>query len=43
MSKKLEENLDYTFSYKDLLAIDKLMKKYISDREEMYNSLFNST
>lgn len=43
MTKRLEENLDYTFSYKDLLAIDKLMKKYISDREEMYKSLFNST
>ena len=43
MSKRLKENLDYTFNYRDLIAVDRQMQKYISDREKMYNELFNST
>ena len=43
MPKRLKENLDYTFSYKDLITVDKMVRKYISDREKMYNELFNST
>lgn len=43
MPKRLKENLDYTFNYKDLITADRMMKKYISDREKMYNELFNST
>lgn len=39
---RLKENLDYTFSWKDLITVDRLMQKYISDREKMYNELFNS-
>lgn len=42
MPKRLKENLDYTFSYKDLITADKMVRKYISDREKMYNELFNS-
>lgn len=42
MPKRLKENLDYTFSYRDLIVADRMMKKYISDRERMYNELFNS-
>ena len=42
MPKRLKENLDYTFNYKDLITADRMMKKYISDREKMYNELFNS-
>ena len=42
MPKRLKENLDYTFSYKDLITVDKMVRKYISDREKMYNELFNS-
>lgn len=43
MPKRLKENLDYSFNYKDLIVIDREMRKYISDREKMYNELFNST
>ena len=43
MPKRLKENLDYSFNYKDLIAVDRQMQKYISDREKMYNELFNST
>lgn len=43
MPKRLKENLDYTFNYRDLIAVDRQMQKYISDREKMYNELFNST
>ena len=43
MLKRLKENLDYTFNYRDLIAVDRQMQKYISDREKMYNELFNST
>ena len=42
MPKRLKENLDYTFSYKDLITVDKMVRRYISDREKMYNELFNS-
>ena len=40
---RLKENLDYTFSWKDLIVIDKLMRKYINDREKMYTELFDSS
>lgn len=40
---RLEENLDYTFNWKDLIVVDKLMKNYINDREIMFNNLFNSS
>lgn len=42
MTKKLTENLDYTFSWRDLIAVDKLMKIYVYDREKMYTELFCS-
>ena len=42
MAKKLKENLDYTFSWKDLIAVDKMMKSYLTDREKMYTDLFCS-
>lgn len=40
---RLKENLDYTFSWKDLIVVDKLMRKYINDREQMYTELFDSS
>lgn len=42
MAKKLTENLDYTFNWKDLIVVDKLMKNYLCDREKMYTELFCS-
>lgn len=42
MAKKLKENLDYSFSWKDLIAVDRIFKSYISDRENMYAELFCS-
>lgn len=42
MAKKLKENLDYTFSWKDLISVDKMMKSYLADREKMYTDLFCS-
>jgi hypothetical protein len=40
---RLKENLDYTFSWKDLITVDKLMRKYINDRELMCGELFDSS
>ena len=42
MAKRIKENLDYTFSYKDLIVADRMMKTYLSDREKLYTDLFCS-
>ena len=42
MAKRITENLDYTFSYKDLIVADKMMKTYLADREKLYTDLFCS-
>ena len=42
MSKRIVENLDYSFNWKDLISVDGMVRKYISDREKMYDELFNS-
>lgn len=41
-AKKLQENLDYSFNWKDLICIDKAFKIYIKDREKIYTDLFCS-
>lgn len=38
----MSEHLDYTFNWKDLITTDRMMKSYLSDRETLYNELFNS-
>lgn len=43
MANRITENLDYSFTWKDLIAVDNMMRTYISDRERFYNELFNST
>lgn len=40
--EKLQENLDYSFNWKDLICIDKAFQIYIRDREKMYTDLFCS-
>ena len=42
MAKRIKENLDYTFEWRDAIAIDRMMKSYINDRENLYAELFNS-
>lgn len=42
MVQRIKENLDYTFSYKDLIVADKMMKTYLDDREKLYSDLFCS-
>ena len=42
MAKRIKENLDYSFSYKDLIVADKMMKTYLADREKLYTDLFCS-
>ena len=42
MAKRIKENLDYTFEWRDIIAIDRMMKSYINDRETLYTELFNS-
>ena len=40
--EKLQENLDYSFNWKDLICIDKAFQIYIRDREKLYAELFCS-
>ena len=42
MAKRITENLDYSFNWKDLICIDKAFQVYIRDREKMYTDLFCS-
>jgi hypothetical protein len=43
MNQRIKENLDYTFSYKDLITVDKMVNSYIKNREKIYYELFNGS